>query len=216
MAKEKWAIVKKIDIPTEASTYGRIRDAKTKEIRNIYTKGGGYKHFREKVNGIEKTMYVHRCVLYAFNYIEGCDKLNVNHKDFNPSNNNLSNLEWCTQDYNMKYGIPFGRYKHSADVAREIGPQKAKEGKLEFHVNITQEQHRKRYEKRSLNYSINNNHPNKGKFGLKGTNVKLTIELIKTIKERVSNGEHKAKVARSLKLSRSTIYNVVNDLKKYL
>ena len=28
----------------------------------------------------------------------------VNHKDENPSNNNVNNLEWCTNEYNVNYG----------------------------------------------------------------------------------------------------------------
>ena len=28
----------------------------------------------------------------------------INHKDENPSNNNVENLEWCTHEYNMNYG----------------------------------------------------------------------------------------------------------------
>lgn len=49
---------------------------------------------------------VHRLVAGAF-----CDNPNprkfnvVNHKDSNTSNNKASNLEWCTQAYNMAYGL---------------------------------------------------------------------------------------------------------------
>ena len=32
------------------------------------------------------------------------NKLVVNHKDENPSNNRVDNLEWCTQCYNINYG----------------------------------------------------------------------------------------------------------------
>lgn len=28
----------------------------------------------------------------------------INHKDKNPLNNNVSNLEWCTKAYNNSYG----------------------------------------------------------------------------------------------------------------
>lgn len=50
-----------------------------------------------------KHFYVHRLVAEAFipnpnNYPE------VNHKDENPLNNNMNNLEWCTHSYNMTYG----------------------------------------------------------------------------------------------------------------
>ena len=50
-----------------------------------------------------KRINVHRLVAIAFlenpnNYPE------INHKDENPQNNCVSNLEWCTRKYNMNYG----------------------------------------------------------------------------------------------------------------
>ena len=42
------------------------------------------------------TKKVHRLVLYTYAYKPGCENLQVNHIDGNKYNNNLSNLEWCT------------------------------------------------------------------------------------------------------------------------
>lgn len=54
-------------------------------------------------NGKYKPYYIHRLVALAFipnpnNYPV------VNHKDENPSNNTVWNLEWCTYEYNSNYG----------------------------------------------------------------------------------------------------------------
>lgn len=35
----------------------------------------------------------------------------INHIDGNPSNNNVKNLEWCTQSYNVKYSYTNGNAK---------------------------------------------------------------------------------------------------------
>lgn len=54
-------------------------------------------------DGIRITKKVHRLVAEAF--IPNPDNLPIiNHKDENPSNNVVSNLEWCTAQYNVTYG----------------------------------------------------------------------------------------------------------------
>lgn len=54
--------------------------------------------------------YVHRLVAEAFlNKEEG--KNYVNHIDSNRSNNNVDNLEWCTQSHNIQHGYKQGNIK---------------------------------------------------------------------------------------------------------
>lgn len=54
-------------------------------------------------NGKYTTTMLHRIVAMAF--IPNPDNLPcVNHKDENPLNNHVDNLEWCTYEYNNKYG----------------------------------------------------------------------------------------------------------------
>lgn len=63
-------------------------------------------------NGIAKTLLVHRLVALAF--IPNSNKYpDINHKDENPSNNCVENLEWCTEKYNMNYGTAIERRKAS-------------------------------------------------------------------------------------------------------
>ena len=64
---------------------------------------GGYLQVQLCKNGKVKSKLIHRLVAEAF--IPNPKKLpEVNHKDENPSNNELSNLEWCDAGYNVNYG----------------------------------------------------------------------------------------------------------------
>ena len=53
-------------------------------------------------DGVKKNCFVHRLVAESF-VPNPHDFPVVNHKDEDPSNNLPSNLEWCTQYYNMNY-----------------------------------------------------------------------------------------------------------------
>lgn len=66
------------------------------------TKENGYLQVHLAKNGKRKAYYIHRLVAKHFipnpnNYTQ------VNHKDKNPSNNSVDNLEWCNNSYNVRY-----------------------------------------------------------------------------------------------------------------
>lgn len=59
---------------------------------------------------IRKSLKVHRLVAIAF--IENPEgKPHINHKDGNPLNNEVGNLEWCTQKENAEHAIRTGLKK---------------------------------------------------------------------------------------------------------
>lgn len=76
----------------------------------------------------EKTLLVHRLVAKAFiplpqRFTEmglTYDDLEVNHIDGNPSNNNISNLEWCTKEENMDHA----KRNHLMPPAKKGGAHK--------------------------------------------------------------------------------------------
>ena len=59
-------------------------------------------------NKTPKWCFVHRLVAKAF--IENPNNYPIiNHKDENPLNNNVENLEWCSYQYNINYGTAIER-----------------------------------------------------------------------------------------------------------
>lgn len=63
-------------------------------------------------DGKTKMLSVHRLV--ATSFIPNPHNLpQVNHKDENKENNNVSNLEWCTAKYNTNYGTGIKRCSQS-------------------------------------------------------------------------------------------------------
>ena len=63
----------------------------------------GYYRVLLSVAGKHKSAQIHRLVAEAF--IDNKNKFpEVNHKDENPSNNRVDNLEWCEKIYNLSYG----------------------------------------------------------------------------------------------------------------
>lgn len=72
----------------------------------------GYCHVTLCSKNENRSIGVHRLVAMSFiPNPEGC--LVVNHKDENPSNNHVGNLEWCTNEYNLNYGTARERQKRS-------------------------------------------------------------------------------------------------------
>jgi hypothetical protein len=101
---EEWRV---IEIDGEGSAYevsenGEIRRADNRRrVRPIVHKCG-YLVIRLRHKGKTITEYAHRLTAKAF--LPNPHGLStVNHKDENPQNNAVSNLEWCDKSYNMLY-----------------------------------------------------------------------------------------------------------------
>lgn len=108
---------------------GRIWSGKTnKFLKPAYTKSG-YASVELFNKEGSKRLLVHRLVADA--YIPNPNSLpQVNHKDENPKNNHVSNLEWCTAKYNMNYGVG-GKTRHlkidySKPIFKEIARKNGK------------------------------------------------------------------------------------------
>ena len=85
----------------EINSEGIVRRISTKRIKKSFKRPDGYIGIqlyitKEKV----KNYQLHRLIANVF--IPNPDNLpQVNHKDKNPSNNSVDNLEWCNNSYNV-------------------------------------------------------------------------------------------------------------------
>jgi hypothetical protein len=113
---EIWLPIKDYEGLYEVSNLGRVRSLDRK-VRNrggfaikkgkIISDAAVSDHKYRKVglwkDNVGKNALVHRLVAEAF--LDNPNNLpEVNHKDENPENNCVDNLEWCDSYYNMHYG----------------------------------------------------------------------------------------------------------------
>jgi hypothetical protein len=86
----------------KVSNLGNVFSNYTDKIMKPGTTRDGYKYVFLSRDKIRKMKTIHRLVAKAF--LENPNNLPiVNHKDEDPSNNNVKNLEWCTITYNNTY-----------------------------------------------------------------------------------------------------------------
>lgn len=96
----------------QVSNFGRIRSLKTYKILKQHSRGNGYMSVNLSHHGKRFNFSIHRLVAEAF--IPNPDNLpEVNHKDENKFNNNVTNLEWCDRKYNINYGTAIQRMLES-------------------------------------------------------------------------------------------------------
>ena len=81
--------------------WGTKQFVKGKVLANVKTQGYWYVGLNK--NGKYKRYRIHRLVAEAF-IPNPNNLLEVNHKDENPDNNTVENLEWCEHFYNINYG----------------------------------------------------------------------------------------------------------------
>jgi hypothetical protein len=87
---------------------GEIKSLITGDLMTLKPGLNGYIYANLTKNRKKRRVLVHRVVASAF--LPNPDGLpQVNHKDENPHNNRVSNLEWCDGYYNTHYGTGLER-----------------------------------------------------------------------------------------------------------
>lgn len=82
---------------------GQVYSIRRKKFLALYKTPKGYFTVHLSKGNVSKGFQVHRLVQEA--YLPNPEGLpQVNHKDENPSNNHVSNLEWVTAKQNINYG----------------------------------------------------------------------------------------------------------------
>ena len=101
----------------EVSSYGRIYSNKSGKILKLKSDKYGYKvvNLYNLKESRKKTQLVHRLVANAF-IPNPKNKPQVNHINFNRSDNKVKNLEWTTAKENVKHSFKHGRIKIGEDI----------------------------------------------------------------------------------------------------
>lgn len=113
--REIWKDIKGFEGIYSVSNYGNVK-RETTQRRNGTGNYARQEHIlKQRINNKgyalvdlykdnkRSQLLVHRLVAIAFLDNPFSYKV-INHKDENPLNNKVENLEWCTQKYNMNYG----------------------------------------------------------------------------------------------------------------
>ena len=139
MISEIWKPVEGYEGLYEVSNTGKVATLNyrhTGERRELSpkTERTGYMKVLLYKRGGRKLCSVHRLVAKAF--IPNPNNLRcVNHIDENKSNNDVSNLEWCSHSYNNKYG---SRIENVFTQLRRPVEAKTHDGVIEVYPSVTQ------------------------------------------------------------------------------
>ena len=149
-AVETWKEIEGYEGAYEVSTFGRVRSL-DREYYKCYSDGKmqltkhrgrilklrlndkGYYVVTIVYNHTVKTLLINRLVAKAF-LPNPYNLPEVNHKDENPKNNHVDNLEWCDRLYNIRYGT--GIERRMKPLRRKI-EQLTKDGRhVAYHLGV--------------------------------------------------------------------------------
>lgn len=114
--EEVWRDIEGYNGKYIVSNLGNVRSVAYRTQHKLLTKVTNYKGYL-RVRLPDGLKYIHRLVAQAF--IENPDNLpQINHKNENKTDNRVSNLEWCSSLYNIRYGTGIERRSYKRTLLR--------------------------------------------------------------------------------------------------
>lgn len=136
---EKWKDISGLDGVYQISSFGRVKSIKLGRLLKPHDNGNGYQLIWLQVNKTKQRYQIHRLVAFHF-FPPPLSFQEIHHKDGNPGNNHLNNIEWVSHAQNMQHVFQNGRkdfeakhwkkvidlnsgkiYKSISEAARDIG-----------------------------------------------------------------------------------------------
>lgn len=123
LTNERWKDIDGYDGAYQVSDLGRVRSLKFGRVKVLRPGNNGNKYLRVNLSngGKIKRFYIHRLVAQAF--IENTDetKTLINHRNEDKLDNKVSNLEWCSAQYNSTYNDIHHRHiTYKRDKLKEL------------------------------------------------------------------------------------------------
>lgn len=145
--------------------------------------GHGYMFVQFCPNGKHVHLYVHRMVATCF--IPNPNNLpEVNHKDNDPTNNVVSNLEWCDRQYNSDYKKNFGTSSTEV-LGRLVFAVNLKTGKILCFKSQNQAARQLRVNHGDINSVIKGKLRQAGGYCFTEDESEITEEKIRKIKDKM-------------------------------
>lgn len=117
--KEEWKDIVGYEGLYRVSNCGRVMSLQMyaagkfiqrEKILTPFSNGNGYYVVHLRKDNKTHVKYVHRLVAEAF--LGNINNKDINHLDFNRSNNHIDNLEICSRKDNIRYSFSFGKYNN--------------------------------------------------------------------------------------------------------